>query len=68
VDAFPFQRGGTLDRRSLRGSEFRNCADEISQRDVLAQKAQADYAGVGGDANTLRAIEQHWEPRLVSWK
>ncbi len=41
---------------------------DVTNREVMAQIAQAQLAGAGGFIVSLVPIEQDWEPRLVRWK
>lgn len=41
---------------------------DVTQREVMAQIAQAQAAGVGGLIVVRHPIEQSWEPRVVRWK
>ncbi len=41
---------------------------DVTHREVMAQIAQAQLAGVGGYIVSLVPIEQSWEPRVVKWK
>lgn len=41
---------------------------DVSQREVMAQIAQAQLAGAGSFVVSQVPIDQSWEPRMIQWK
>jgi hypothetical protein len=41
---------------------------DVTQREVMAQIAQAQLAGAAGYVVSQVPIDQSWEPRILKWK